>query len=482
MVDLEGSILNRRKRSRHHPSAAGLISSQMQLLVLCGFLLIVFLTGGSSRADASSILLLRPISFLVLGYGFISLSQVHIRNYWPLVLIAVATVVLTALHLMPLPAVLWHALPGRQIIMEIDHLTGLGEIWRPLSFDPQATRNALMALATPCAVLILAIQLKEREHKALLTFVLGLGILTAVWALLQLLGSPRGPLYLYDLTNYGSAVGLFANRNHQAVFLASLVPLMYCWTQLAHGSWKDISSDRGRRVSAAGAGALLLIPLTLIAGSRAGLLALILSICITAAGMILVSMGGGRRKQRRRSMLTRIAPIATATVVLGTLAFLTISLGRDRAFERLIGTDPIANLRADLLPVTWDIAVEHLPWGTGIGSFDDVFRIYEADALLGPEYVNHAHNDALEIFMTGGAFGVLIMAFGGAIFAFRSWSIARGGIADIRANIWPAAALTALGILFIASLVDYPLRTPAMASYAVLLAIWASNGRRAITS
>jgi len=459
-----------------------LTSSRTKLAVLCAFLLIIFITGGSSRADVPALLLLRPVSLLVLAYGLLILTRERIRNYWPLVAIAVASVTLTALHLIPLPPALWHAIPGREGLVELDRMLGLGEMWRPLTLDPQATRNALMALTTPCAILVLAIQLDMREREASLTFVLALGVLTAIWALLQLVGNPRGPLYLYDLTSYGSAVGLFANRNHQAVFLASLVPLMYCWVQLAPGSWKDFSAGKGRRASAAAAGALLLIPLTLIAGSRAGVLTLILSICITAAGIVLVSAAEGARRRQARSGFKRVAPVATGGLVLAALAFLTMSLGRDRAFDRLIGADPIASLRADLLPVTWEIALKHFPWGTGVGSFDDVYRMYEPDMLLMPEYVNHAHNDLLEIFMTGGMIGILIVIFGVTLFAIRSWSIARGGLAKIRADIWPAAALAALAVLFIASLVDYPLRTPAMASYAVLLAIWASNARSVTTS
>lgn len=430
----------------------------------------------------SSLAILRPLSLLVLGYSLLTLSREHVRRYWPLVTIAAAAVALTVLHLVPLPPGLWHALPGREPIVEIDRLLGLQDLWRPLTLDPQATQNALMALVTPCAVLVLGIQLDAREREVLLTFLLGIGALTAIWGLLQLMGNPRGPLYLYSATSYGSPVGLFANRNHQGVFLASLIPLVYCWPQLAQGSWTDLSTSKGKRSSMAIGGMLLLIPLVLIVGSRAGLLTLVLSICVTAALIAVVSSVAGKRRRRRPSALTRVAPVAAGIVIATGLVLVTIGLGRDRAFERLIGSDALAGLRADLLPVTWKIAAENFPWGTGVGSFDDVYRMYEPDALLMPEYVNHAHNDFLELLMTGGMAAVLIMTFAIVVFAARAWAIFRGGFAEIRANIWPTAALIALTVLFIASLIDYPLRTPAMASYAVLLAIWTSNSRNTATS
>ncbi|WP_165271770.1 O-antigen ligase family protein [Pelagerythrobacter rhizovicinus] len=423
-----------------------------------------------------SLILLRPVSLLALGYGLLTLSRKHIRQYWPLVTIAGVTVVLTAVHLIPLPPGIWQSLPGRETIAELDALLGLKDQWRPLTLDPQATRNALFALATPCAVLVLGIQLDARQHEKLLTLILGLGVLTAIWGLLQLMGSPRGPLYLYSLTSYGSPVGLFANRNHQAVFLASLIPVMYCWAQLAQGLWKDIGTTRGKRGAMAMGGMLLLIPLILITGSRSGLLMLVFSACVTAALITVAAPSGNRRRTHRSSALARIAPAAVGVVVVAGLGLVTIGLGRDRAFERLIGSDPIADTRADLLPETWRIAADMFPWGAGIGSFDDVYRMHEVDALLRPSYVNHAHNDFLEVLMAGGLLGALLLIFTIMLFAVRGWAIWRAGRAEIRTNIRPATALTALAILFIASLIDYPLRVPALASYAVLLAIWTGKG------
>lgn len=463
----------RRRIKRRAGIADQVLSPKARLVILCAFLLVIFMTGGSSRADMTPVVILRPVSILVLGYGMLTLSREHIRAFWPLVTIAGAAVVLTALHLIPLPPAIWHALPGRGVIAEIDGILGLGSLWRPLTLDPQATRNAIMALATPCAVLILAIQLDRGGREFLLTFTLALGMLTAVWALLQVMGSPRGPLYLYELTNYGAPVGLFANRNHQAVFLSSLLPLIYWWAQLGRGSWNDLSSDKGRRSGAGVAGVLLLVPLVLIAGSRAGLLTLVLSLCATLSLAVVASAEQKRRGRLDRSNVRQFLVPAVSIAALAGLAFVTIAVGRDRAFERLIGSDPIVNDRVDLLPTIWAIAAQNLPWGTGIGSFDDVYRMYETDAMLSPNYLNHAHNDFLEVAMTGGVAGIAILAFAMSMLALRASRIFSERRDGIRVNCGAVAALIALIMLLVASLVDYPLRTPAMVSYAVLLAVWA---------
>ncbi|AKM08250.1 O-antigen ligase family protein [Pelagerythrobacter marensis] len=469
-----------------------IFSTNARLIVLAAFLLLAFLTGGSSRADMSSLAILRPVSIFVLGYAFLTLSRQHLATNRAIVAIAASAFALAALHLLPLPPEIWRALPGREGVAAIDSTLGFGDAWRPLTLDPQASRNALMALIVPCAALALAIQLTERGRETMLTVVLALGALTALWAMLQLMGSPRGPLYLYSVTNYGSPVGLFANRNHQGVFLASLIPIIFCWALRARGSWRDLRSDRGRRAGVAAACALLFIPLVLIGGSRAGLLALLLSVCATA--LIAIAASGSevpdgrgprersaRAKQRqgraRRSAIARFGPALAGIVIVAGLGLLTIGMERDRAFERLVGSDPIDDLRGEILPVVWEIAVAHFPWGTGIGSFDDVFRSFEPDALLSSSYINHAHNDFAEVFMTAGLPGLAILLAALAVLVARAWALLRNGREGIRQDALPAGALVALIILLIASLVDYPLRTPALAGYAVLLALWTGQAK-----
>jgi len=471
---------SRRSGPRSHDGrgvGGTIFSPRARLIVLCAFLLLVFFTGGSSRADMPALLVLRPVALLVLGYGLVTLSRTHVAQHKAIALIAAAAVALPVLQLVPLPPGIWQALPGREGIAAIDGFLGFDNLWRPLTLDPQATRNALMALAVPCAVLVLAVQLDPRDHEIVLTIVLALGALSAVWALLQLMGNPRGPLYLYSVTNHGWAVGLFANRNHQGVFLASMIPLAYCWAMLGGGAWRDLRSPRGRRAAIAAACVLLFVPLILIGGSRAGLLTLVLSLCATAA-LAAVTLGGrGRRRDSRSARLLRFVPVIAGLTAIAGLGLLTGGMGRDLAFERLISADPVTDLRNDVLPLVWAIARDHFPAGVGMGAFDDVFRSAEPDALLSPTYVNHAHNDLLELTMAGGLAGTALMVAAIGLLTIRAGRVFVHQRGKLSTNILPAGALVALAILLIASLVDYPLRTPALAVYAVLLALWTGERR-----
>ena len=67
-----------------------------------------------------------------------------------------------------------------------------------------------------------------------------------------------------------------------------------------------------------------------------------------------------------------------------------------------------------------------------MGAFEKVFQANEPDALLGPVFLNHAHNDWLEAVITGGlpAAALLVIAVGGTLYAAL-----RQPIADRRRHI-----------------------------------------------
>ena len=115
------------------------------------------------------------------------------------------------------------------------------------------------------------------------------------------------------------------------------------------------------------------------------------------------------------------------------------------------------------------IAADVWPFGTGYGSFVPVFASYEPDAMLTPFYWNNAHNDPLEILITGGVPGVLaLVAF--LIWWLRSSYRALAGGRDIGSlQLLARSAVFASLILMLASLVDYPVRTPLLSGVFTLL-------------
>lgn len=442
------------------------LASDRTFWVLAGWLTLVFLLGGGSRNDIQSLMILRPLSVLVLAYGLAGLSREQIAAHRFLLGLAATWLTLHLLQLVPLPPQLWQALPGRGIVTEIDRAAGLGAVWRPLSLAPHGTGNAAWALLAPLAVLVLGVRLSPADRARLLPLLIGIGVFSALLGGLQLLGDPEGGLYFYQITNRGSAVGLFANRNHQAIFLAALPPMLFAWAALRA---RESAASSRMWWGAAAALTVFVIPLILVTGSRAGLLTSLL--CLLAAPAVLA---GGQAPGRGAGRTLLLLVLAAAGLVL-----LTVMLGRGLAFERLLGSAESDDLRFRVLPTLLAMIRLYSPWGTGFGSFTEVYELHEPQALLAPVYLNHAHNDWLELVLTGGwpAVALALVAAAGCLIRLARLVRPADAQQDARELLLGRLGLLVLLMLALASLGDYPLRTPSLACLAAVVALWAAPAR-----
>ncbi len=121
----------------------------------------------------------------------------------------------------------------------------------------------------------------------------------------------------------------------------------------------------------------------------------------------------------------------------------------------------IDTIRAEAFGTTMRAALDNLPFGTGFGSFINVYKVYET--VIHAVQINHAHNDYLEVALEGGLLGILILA------AFLIY-IARLFMGARRETLPPLIGLLAI---LLHSLLDYPLRTFAisvLATFMLLLA------------
>lgn len=457
----------------HSPLAWLKQSENWPFIGLLALLGLSFLFGGASRADVQSLLLLRPLTALLLFFGLMTLRREHISQHRFLFGMAAAILALMALHLIPLPPSLWTVLPGRDLVVAAEQAAGIQSGWRPFTLSPAGGWNALFALTTPLAALVLGVQLTREQRFQLLPVLLIFGVLTAAIGLLQLLQGPDGPLYFYRHTNDDSPVGLFANRNHQAAFLASLFPMLGVFG--ATGG-KQGATSRLRLWMALIFGAFL-IPLLLVNGSRAGLA---LGLVGMLAGAWLYAFQN-RAEQRRKRADADAQPRriwlwpALATGV-AALTFLTISAGRDSAIGRILDTADKDFDRQSFWPVVMDTARDMLPLGSGAGSFVEAYQLSEPSPLLFPQYLNHAHNDWLEVVMLFGIPGGLLLAIAVVAWLWSAWNrLFKRARNKGRAPTFQRLGLLIIAFMAIASIGDYPLRTPALACILVIAAIWASR-------
>jgi O-antigen ligase len=114
---------------------------------------------------------------------------------------------------------------------------------------------------------------------------------------------------------------------------------------------------------------------------------------------------------------------------------------------------------------------DFFPVGSGFGSFDPVYRSYERVETLSTTYVNHAHNDVVQLIIEGGLPATaLILTFAGW-FVVRAVHLWRQRLVSNQ-QLLGRVASAALLMIMLSSLVDYPLRTPMFATVAAILCCW----------
>lgn len=436
------------------------------------FIVLVFLLGGGARADISSLVVLRPIAALIFFYGAYLLTREQLVRYRFIFGFAGACLLLGILHLIPLPPMIWSSLPGRDLIEQIDKAAALGSVWRPLSMVPQDGWNAVFSLVVPFAALMMAIHCERDEFWIPLLFV-ALGFASIMVGLLQLQGGSGSPFYFYRITNAGQMVGLFANRNHFAIYLSVLIPIIAYLVSLPT---RDQNSMRMKFAFAA-MGFLGILGAIVIIGSRAGFL---FSVLASISALMLLRMP----KTRARRHSDTAAPLPDILMrharwigiaLTGIIAVGMFAFSRSETMQRVLQTDQAEELRFKVLGPILQMGWKYFPVGSGLGSFVETYKIDEPIALLEPHYLNHANDDLLEIWLTLGVPGLLLV-----LVALLAWG--RGALKLFKNNNSRPSILRArlgaliIALLALASLLDYPLRTPSLASIFAIASIWMIQG------
>ena len=350
---------------------------------------------------------------------------------------------LFALNLVPLPPSVWTALPGRAPFAQADAL--LGPLpWRPFSLEPEGTMRAALMLVPAIAVFLAVLQGSEARVRAILLAIALFAALSLLRALAQVALPGVSGLHIYPGTHATLPTGWFANRNHQGILFAAALPLLAV-----------VATAERRAVLAIGAGITAACAVgALITGSRT---AVALFVPAALATALLVSGRGDRTRWRGFA-----GAVAGAAMLIGGLA-----LFAGDALTRAAGRGAVAeDSRFIFWPAVVDTIGPYLPWGSGIGSFRRVYEVHEPLALVGKLYLNHAHNDYLELMVETGLPGAMLLL------AFLMW-VGRATVRLWRTREGPPpllarAATIAVATLLLHSAIDYPLRT---ISLATLLAV-----------
>ncbi|UIP07365.1 O-antigen ligase family protein [Erythrobacter sp. SDW2] len=434
-------------------------SPTARFAALASFVVLLFVLGGSSRHDVPSLVILRPLAALFLAYAAAGMTREQWRLVRVPILLLAALALVIWLQLVPLPPSLWSGLPGRQPIAEMGQALGMDGLWRPLSMSPAKTWNALFSLLVPAAALALFAIQEPEGRRQVWSVVLVMALVSAALGVLQI---TTGAFYFHAFSPSGYATGLFANRNHQGVLLAAML-LVAAWQ---FGAIRPRQSGAGMKGLLALAPLVFLVPVIFLAGSRAGLICAGLGLLL-AMGLIaqapLVPQNFALGKQVR---LSRTALLGGLGLFLAALVGIVILSSRALALDRLFDDGALENLRVQVFPTLTEMAGDMVVWGSGFGSFEYVYRIYEPVALLGPKYLNNAHNDWLQFVIEGGLPAVVILLGSVLAMGVKTFAAWRAEAGELRRRRLMAAGIMLL--LAVASLVDYPVRVPSVMVVAAL--------------
>lgn len=375
-----------------------------------GFVIVLaFLLGGGTVQGlwTDRVIQIALIPALFLGLGRIDDSR------WSLAakILAAATILLLALNFLPIGRD-W---PGGE------SATASGIFW---TVAASRTFESMLVYLPVLSFALFLSRFADQDQERLLRFVVvGLLINLGVGAF-QLSSSATGAGDA-NILPYALNAGVFVNPNHFSALVNAVIPI-FAYFYLRRTS----------RPLFFGALLALMLLYLFAVGSRAGMG---ISLCVAAISILMFA---------KLPRLRTLRPIMIAIIILMAAGLSTLQPD----FLGVSGTS-----RGAIYMTTIRAFLEHWIFGTGIGTFENVYPIYEDLGSITSSYVNHAHNDFLELALEAGIPGLALMA-GFFVLVFRG------------AGRTQMAKAYAVSVIAIAahSLVDYPARTMAIA---VLLAV-----------
>ncbi len=428
-------------------------------LALGLFLLLVLYRGGNvavvialGGAIAVAVFVLSGISALRGG------SHVVYTIPWRFLVVALAGIVVGGLiGLIPIEAATFLSFSGRDyyepVLSNVDATIGRASQWY-VSLDTELTRTALLVALGALAIALAVPHLSRPYLMAILGIYVTLALIQALIGLMQLgLGSP-------SFLAFGTAVGVrraagtFVNKNHYATFLAMALPLLLMRSVGRFSFFTKREKDTRLRRSwwgfATAFTAAALVSSVSRAGTAAGFFVAVLTVIICATST---------RDRNQRIAFVLIGVAALGIAALAGIQLMLASLA-GTGFEQGVESRHLLN-RMSFAGVT-----TFFPLGSGLGSFAVAFPRFQSEQFVG--FVEHAHNDYLQILFELGLIGVFVL-----IGLAAAWLMRAGMLIASRKTLSLANPATAcmLGALAfgIHAWFDFPAHIPSVAWTATLL-------------
>ena len=398
---------------------------QIDCWLLGATLLVALVIGGGTSAGLATDTMVQLLAVATAATVCLRNMQRRIDRavFW----FMIAAILCVIFQLLPLAT---DAIRSSQGILPDNYpLSGLEPV--TVSLGLGRTIEVAVYLSILCLFLTAILKLRFEQVYGLIPFFLVGVVCNMAAALVQYSFARKAAIE--DVLPYVMRVGFFANDNHFSTLVFASIPVAFAWFV-------------AQRLPGVLLAYLAFSLLTLLAvGSRAGIT---IGLAVTALSAL---------SFWRKSGSAIVASIS-GTVLVGVIGMVVWS-----RFQ--VGKLVSLNAgRTDIFRATLDGIADNLPFGIGYGNFLTAYPAYERHDTVFDKYVNHAHNDYLELAFEGGLPAILLIA------AFLVLVLLRV-VQTIHLPLQRAASL-AVCVILIHSLVDYPLRTMALSvTFCLLLGL-----------
>ena len=373
----------------------------------------------------------------------------------PAWIICALMLALPLLQLLPLPPAIWHRLPGHDAQRAALALISQGDSWRSWSVLPHLTLSSLLAMIPAAMLLVLTAALPQPWQQRMIAVIAAAGILTLLVGAAQMTGAAGNALRFYSI-DHSNLLGFQANHNSTADILLIALLAMTAGAEL----W-----SLKRKLPA---GQMFFL-LAVLAVSLIVILGIVLTASRAGIGFIPIAVLAQIAMLRRHfNFDIRIAARGAIIIAMGA-GLMWFFLHDNHVIAAVLKR---FDFSGEFRPEIWKDAAfvmrQYSPFGSGMGTFVPVFMAAERLEVLDPLIANRAHNDFLELAIEGGAPAILLfLSISGIVFRAGRKALRNASASSYPVTIFACATLL---ILALHSLVDYPLRSMALACVAAVSA------------
>jgi O-antigen ligase len=329
----------------------------------------------------------------------------------------------------------------------------------PISFFPLLTQIEFFKWLTLSGLFLFLLvwrplEQDDQTRTHLLAAVMAAGVLESLYGMFEFFSGHRYILTVAAGNLVSSATGTFVNRNYFAGYLLMVIPLSMGFLFSREVSrtgryrgWRHGLSSLDGKTLLIGFGVIVMILGLLFSASRMGIASLLLSFTL------IILLFRGSRKGGKFSK--------GSILILGLAILWAAWIGLDAVISRFFTASEDFKGRWTFWANTVQIYRDFPIFGTGLGTFFQVFPMYRSSYIMG--LVTHAENDFLQLLSEVGTLGIGPLVI---LFFFLLWKVFSGirALADGEpARYIALGGLVGILALMFHSLVERNIQVPANA-------------------